>query len=377
VSDSSEVDSVIARETAAGQADSQGFFTLDPTRGLEQLGKFQLPENRFWLLKVVQAAVAGGAPGIRIHSQPALIEICFLPREPLSEDEFAHLFALSDQHSPRCWLHLKRALWSLAGQKLNFECHAPGLKQIWCFHRAELRLEKAPAQPGFLLRVRAGFFERGPWSEDLLGGVGERAFACSVPLLVNEKPYHGVQRCPEHGLTRTSAPIALELFQQADLPALPLSDATFEVHQRKNSPLSPVQPPARRPGASGVVVVSLHARRRLLQWQPQPQESAVYWVLDGVVIDRQTMPMVSQSIACAVYLSAEGLATDVSGFKLVRTKELRQRLQLALQAARRLVEKTRLPAGLRTRLLGLPSAMGEFATALDHLKSQFQRLPEV
>ena len=376
MSDPTELDSLILRETSAGLSDSQGVFTLDPIRDLEQMGKFQLPENRFWLLKVVQAAVAGGAASIRVHSQTAVIEGGFTPQQSLSEEEFAHLFALSDEHSPRCWLHLKRALWSLASQKLNFECYAPGLTKVWRFQSAELRLEKAPRRPDFFLRVRAGFFERGPWSQELLRGAAERAFTCSIPLLVNEKARQALQKCPEHGLTGTSAPIAVELFQQESLPSLPLSDATFEVHQRKDSPLSPVQPPARRPHASGVVVVSLHARRRLLQWQPQRRESAVFWVLDGVVIDRQTLPVEPNCIACAVYLSAEGLATDVSGFKLVRCKEVRQRLRFAIQAARRLVEKVRLPAGLRTRLLGLPCEMGAFVKALDHLKSQMQRLPE-
>ena len=53
-------------QRSTGTFHSEGSFTLNLQKAWEKLGRFSLPEEEFFLLKVVQAAVAGGAAAIDI-----------------------------------------------------------------------------------------------------------------------------------------------------------------------------------------------------------------------------------------------------------------------------------------------------------------------
>ena len=74
---------------------SSGSFRVDRNRALDKLMRFQLPEARMYPLPWVQAAVAGGALGIRIVPQPAGLEFSF-DGKPWTvaelNDPYRHLF---------------------------------------------------------------------------------------------------------------------------------------------------------------------------------------------------------------------------------------------------------------------------------------------
>ncbi|MBI2362897.1 MAG: hypothetical protein HYV15_05890 [Elusimicrobia bacterium] len=74
---------------------ASGSFRVDRNRALDKLMRFQLPEARMYPLPWVQAAVAGGALGIRIVPQPAGLEFSFdgLPWTVAElNDPYRHLF---------------------------------------------------------------------------------------------------------------------------------------------------------------------------------------------------------------------------------------------------------------------------------------------
>lgn len=54
----------LARQGSQGQWDSEGAITVDHGRALRTLGRFSLPFDYAWVLRVVQAAVAWGSPGL-------------------------------------------------------------------------------------------------------------------------------------------------------------------------------------------------------------------------------------------------------------------------------------------------------------------------
>lgn len=74
---------------------ASGSFRVDRNRALDKLMRFQLPEARMYPLPWVQAAVAGGALGIRIVPQPAGLEFSF-DGKPWTvaelNDPYRHLF---------------------------------------------------------------------------------------------------------------------------------------------------------------------------------------------------------------------------------------------------------------------------------------------
>ena len=62
-----EIDPLLDRMSRSGEFDSRGEFTLNPLRAIQKLAASQLPDRSLWILKIVQAAVAGGCQGLTIR----------------------------------------------------------------------------------------------------------------------------------------------------------------------------------------------------------------------------------------------------------------------------------------------------------------------
>ena len=56
------------------------------------------------------------------------------------------------------------------------------------------------------------------------------------------------------------------------------------------------------------------------RWDLYEQSCAVHWVLDGVVIESRVLDQPERCCSLALIASAEGLATDRSGFQLQETR---------------------------------------------------------
>lgn len=68
-----------------GELDSSGQFTLDWTKALEKLGRYQNDAPGFWVVKFLQAAVASGARILSINQSARTTLLSFRPRLPASE----------------------------------------------------------------------------------------------------------------------------------------------------------------------------------------------------------------------------------------------------------------------------------------------------
>jgi hypothetical protein len=69
------------------------------------------------------------------------------------------------------------------------------------------------------------------------------------------------------------------------------------------------------------------------------------WVQAGVVIERSPLPFDSKVLCLDLYLSGEGLETDLSGSQLIRNEALEQRQQNALREFQQVLQsyKNQLP----------------------------------
>lgn len=74
-----------------GKVDSSGIFTMDLRKAIEKLAQFQLPQHYFYIPKMVQAAVAGGATWVQVKINESRVLIEFDGR-PYTADELANLF---------------------------------------------------------------------------------------------------------------------------------------------------------------------------------------------------------------------------------------------------------------------------------------------
>lgn len=72
---SSELAAVLDRLRGEGELSSEGVFTVDLTKALPKLEKFQLPEPHFGLLKVIQSAVVSNATRINTSFSSGAIRI--------------------------------------------------------------------------------------------------------------------------------------------------------------------------------------------------------------------------------------------------------------------------------------------------------------
>lgn len=86
------LESFLDSERQLGQLDSSGTFTLDAHRSRLKLAQFQLAKRSYWVLKLVQAAVAAGAGKVEITLGRDVDWVRFVPTQTCELDQLiAHL----------------------------------------------------------------------------------------------------------------------------------------------------------------------------------------------------------------------------------------------------------------------------------------------
>lgn len=73
-----DVDDLLQQLSAEGELQSSGRFSVDVSKAKEKLAEFQFEDAFYYILKLVQAAVAGGASGLSLQSRTAEVEVTIL-----------------------------------------------------------------------------------------------------------------------------------------------------------------------------------------------------------------------------------------------------------------------------------------------------------
>lgn len=163
--------------TEQASRDSSGRFTLDPRKAIEKLSGFQLYGGQ-WALKIVQAAVAGGASSLELsfRGKDALWKIKGVA---WSADDVEDALWHPEAEVSRGLHHLRVALWSVGfGQKKSFELAGPGWKQSLGWNGRRLQLEPTAERDLFELRVT------GITPGDLTNPLLVLARPCPIPFTV-------------------------------------------------------------------------------------------------------------------------------------------------------------------------------------------------
>ena len=118
----------LSSAASEGRYVDQGQFYLEPRKALEKLGKFALPEPGFWVLKMVQAAVACGAPEIQFTFLRRRVEIKFVNAGRWQAEEVFTLIAEARSSQDRGLFHFQAGLVAVMGDDTESVAWSCGAK---------------------------------------------------------------------------------------------------------------------------------------------------------------------------------------------------------------------------------------------------------
>lgn len=167
------------------------------------------------------------------------------------------------------------------------------------------------------------------------------AFTCPVPLYWNGERIDGLQLCPDHGVRDRGTPFLLT-FSEGKYP-WSLPSGTFEFSEDFSNVLvdewqrllavKALHPPKPSwPETSYAFLLSYRVwyEHMLSRWRTEETRSTCYWVRDGVVVDTEKVGAAS-TLSLAIFLSAQGLESDLTTLHLRDGSDRAVRLEQALQ----------------------------------------------
>ena len=112
----SSLDSYLVEAQQAGAVEGSGHFTYDPQKALQKISKFSLPEPGLWIVKIVQAAVASGAPRFSCIFQRKRVHLNFSNTSNWTASELAGII-LNYSSNERAVKHLSLGILSALGDE--------------------------------------------------------------------------------------------------------------------------------------------------------------------------------------------------------------------------------------------------------------------
>lgn len=362
----SELESFLKSQSCEGTVESVGHFTLAREEALRKLAEFQLPFEGAWAVKLIQAIVAGGSKDpIRVDLLTTEIQFYFLG-PAFTLDQVEQAFFNPEPPQDRSLRHLLAALWSV-GLKLRwgFQVAFPGQSEtlIWDgqqFHRVESQIRRdcvvislAPLQQRSSLSWVAGIATSGHRNAEILMAMAESCFTCPLPLTVDGRRLDSLQRARRHGWSNKTYPISMG-FARAELPTFGVPPATFDGKPKSLTPsafsasddgggwkkvgsklLDEVEEVEETSVAFLVCVnMELVSKGKSSVWEQRFGPSLAYWILDGAVVGEQHFWGGDTHCSLGCFLSAEGLETDLTTLRIVKSEQRDERLRLAQIALR-------------------------------------------
>lgn len=362
----SELEAFLAGHRVEGVLDSRGEFTLSKEKALEKLASFGLPFPGAWAVKIVQASVLSGSQsGIKIDltSKETRFFLGALDCSDLNQVEDRFFDPRGLDTDPLS--HLLRGLWEVAvAQKRGFQFNLPNCDEslVWdgsqfhrvaskkrqnCFYLAVMHHSAANKSQTWI----QGNLQAASVNSETQRALHQRCFVCPVPLTVDGRRVDSLQLCPSHGYGPGTFPLGLS-FSEADLPQFPLPSGTFQslesvksavvrgagIEQISEAQMDRVES---RESTSLACLLTGHLRQvetpKGKAWEPGMGRSTLYWISSGTVIETELLRLPQLPCSIALFLSAEGIKMDLSGFALESSPQRDSRRLRALRLAYQLL----------------------------------------
>lgn len=325
------------RLEAAGASAGEASFTIDRQKAWEKLGGLQLSQPHLWVLKVVQAAVAGRAESLEIAQSSR--ETSFVVRSaPDWNREGLHSAALLSARPRVPGLeHLAVAVRALAkGTELPFVLGYPdGVREAWTGERFCSQGEVGRNSTFALTVGHHRLGERRDsdsavraMSASIARYLTSYAYPSPIPVRLDSRLINGIENDPEFGVSPHAAVLTmLEIPPSEVCPALTVVTSP-ELAQREEFRLASGWTQERdlcRVEVGGLGLVTAHFKQSRSQALRAFSESAhLLWIQDGVVVHRDRL-WYSGPVSVGVFVNASGLETDLSGLDLTWSDERARR----------------------------------------------------
>lgn len=411
------VEDYLQSASRLGQLDSEGSFTIAGEAAVGKLAAFQLPRQSAWVLKIVQAAVTSGASFLEIRQSRDVTTFRFDPSIEIDVDAIEKsLLAVEIEATPFV-RHLCVGLRTVGfGDKRAFTLAASDgeHRQLfgWNCHNLtkQTNREEEPTRPYLHLgvafpednqgRVLGGMMRAAGRATDEYQEIVRYGQACPLKLTLDGRRLDTLMGLPEKIMSCTSVPLGICTLSalQSPHPKLPIPPGIDRVQTRwrptdrfTDSRLfyfeggQEQEAPALLRVCYHFHVDSHRSKYRSFQFHSVPQPSVAHWVKDGVICQSQTLSRTPSAASLDVFLSAEGLPTDISGLRLREVSEAPERLRLVLSGAPQFLYRTGevvqgftpRPFGVHTAMYGALGAFGVVCTPVTMGKGMWATMAAV
>ena len=355
----SELEKYLQEQSVEGLPESQGEFSISKAKALEKMASYQFPFEGAWLLKIIQCAVSSGqVESIEIRLLRKVARINFYGNlnfsleqleSALFDPEYQHRRDLTHLvtalryvgfHEKRSYMlklgHQDQALvWN--GSQLN-RCPCNSAESVTVIEVSN----KSEDEERDFFGIKAVF--RGVRrNADAVTSLTKWAHVCPIPLTVDGRRIDSLELSPSHGFGPKSQPLIMRFQECKDLPSFSIPESRdLKVESPVSSALraftaSSREYPAQLEETSMAYILAAHIEyenRVKTKWNSALGDSVFCWIADGVITDVESLGCESLNFSVVCFLSAEGLATDISGLKLNDSPERSTRRVIAKRSLR-------------------------------------------
>lgn len=334
------VDSFVEQELGAGEFESEGQFTVSSSKAFEKASLYLLAFEGAWIVKLVQSIVSSQSQSpIDVTQDRNSTRIRFeFGMDVEGSDVFKSFFRLESE-SPSM-NHLitalravgvaeRRPFWLSFSQQTEF-LHWDGSELLMGRHEScalgsELVVSyTCNTEPELTRRERFKASRKRITAEST--ALAQRCFVCPLPLSLDGRRLDKLQHCPEYGWGSDRDPLRIGYVGEG-LPHLDLPLGTFEDPKEKSPSLNIPKVKS----VATAFALTFHAKLAEKEWVGKEIHSQCCWVVDGAILQRENYEFTSEGCGVAIYLNAEGIKLDLSGFGLVESEERDSRRILAAQ----------------------------------------------
>lgn len=193
------LEELLALKTAEGELLGSSSFTLDSLRALRKLSEFQLGQPGLWLVKMVQAAVAAGAPEVRITLGRAEVSVSFRHEQEWEAERLLQLVLSGELPADRALGHLVAGMRGSLDTRSEQAWWSCGQSQVE-LRAGQVKVDSTPGSDLFTFRTRrrarlpsfrelAGNLEKlVRLTVDELLALSSRCFVCPIPIFIDGRP---------------------------------------------------------------------------------------------------------------------------------------------------------------------------------------------
>lgn len=400
------VDSFLEEASQLGCLDSEGSFTIAGQEAVGKLASFQLPRPSAWILKMVQAAVTSGASELCVKQSADVTTFRFDPTKLVEVDDLQQALLSPDMQAPDFLKHLaiglrtvgfgdgraftmavgredRRELFGWDGQQLSRQSH-----QVETPTAAYIHIGVAFPQEN-RGRALGGLMRAAGRATDEYGELVKFGQACPIRLTFDGRRLDTLSNFPEKLVKCTTVPLAIGCCQPGALHDMPSLRIPRGVHRGQekwrptdrftDSRLFFFDGGAEQWETQVLSRLCYHfhidnhrSKYRSFKFHNIKQPSYCHWVKDGVICQSTTISRTPAAVSLDLFLSAEGLSTDISGLRLRDVADAPARVREALALAPGFMDRTETvlenytprPFGIHTALYGGLGLMGVAAAPL-------------